>query len=398
MTIKFKDNKVLIDTLNLPINKGSFSLAGDIGIDTFSISSFNLKANFNNIAISEPDIFQLTIPIGNLELSTKNSIHLLGGDITIGDSKFFRNLKLDDLWKLLLSKSETTYTDKADTDIDILSFYEESLTTSDYVIPELLKNTVVDINLENKGDLWVYNNVADFYLTINLNLSGEIINPALTGRINIKENGKMNFLDRIFEIKKGTFEFTDVEKINPIINLSAESEIDIPTGDGKDENTYLINLVIDGPLDQMNISLTSQPSMEPSDIISLLTLGMTYNEIASLSGSTESSDALKKRSGEIAGQIVSQQMNSYLKKILGNEGGDIDFELQGNIFDMNDTKVAVNKRWGKHVTISYSTSIKDFDKRIIHIEYKINNNFSVEGQTDQDQESAIDFKYRIRFK
>ncbi len=398
IAINFDNKTVKIDTFNLPLRKGFFSLSGAIGLDALSIKSFDLKAKLDNIELLEPDMFQLLINTGDFTLLTKKNIHILNGNLIFGDSKFFRDLKIDDLWQLLLSRSENIYMDKKSSDIDLLSFYEEELKTSDIVIPDFLKNMKLDINLENKGDLWVYNNVADFFLTTNLNLSGEIINPSLSGRIKINENGRINFIDRIFEIRKGVFEFVDTEKINPIINLSAETEIDISTGDENEEKTYLIHLLIDGPLDQMNFSLTSQPSMPPSDIISLLTLGMSYNEIASLSGNTQSSDALKKRSGEIAGQIISQKMNSYLKKVLGGDAGDIDFELKGNIFDINDTQIALNKRWGKRVTVSYSTSIKDLDKSVIHIEYKISDVFSIEGETNQNQESAVDFKYRIRFK
>ncbi len=400
IAIRFLNTEIFIDTLNLPINEGIFSLSGDLTLDSLSLSKTNLHASINNIEIRKPDIMNLMLQKGTLNLISSKNKSLLDGKIIIGNSKIYRNLKIDDLWKRLLSKTESTYSKNPSSKIDVLTFYEKDVNENKISIPDFLKETNIDIDIENQGDLWIYNNVADLYLELNMNLSEEIINPSITGRITVKDNGRFSFLDHVFDIQKGTFEFIDPDKINPIISFTAESRIEIHSNERGKDDSYLITLLLDGPLDQMNFNLTSQPSLESSDIISLLTLGMTYSELATISNNTQSSEALKKRSGEIASLVVSQKMNNYLQKILGNEGGNINFELQGDLFNADDTRLAVNKRWGKRVTISYSTSVKDFDKQIITIEYRINDSFSVEGKTSQgqEQESSIDFKYRIKFK
>jgi translocation and assembly module TamB len=398
ISVKFMKDRLFIDTLKLDIADGYLSMFGDVEFDSMSVTRFNINSVLNNIEFDIPEIANIMLANGKLSLTTKNKTHLLQGRIYTGDSKYYRDLKIDDLWGALVSKSKKDYSDNADEDIDFLSLYEKKIKTNGAAIPKFLKDTKINISLENRDDFWVDNNVADFFILFNLTLSGEALSPALTGRVKIKENGQINFLDRVFDIRKGSIEFDNLERINPIINISAETEINIPETDNRKEKTYLITLVLDGTLNQMTTSLTSQPSMEPADIVSLLTLGMTYNEFTSVSTNNESSEALKKRSGEIAGQLINYKMNSYLKKILGDQGNSINLELQGDIFDMDDTRLAVNKRWGKKVTISYSTSMKDFDNRIIRIEYKINDEFSVQGETGQDQESAIDFKYKIRFK
>jgi autotransporter translocation and assembly factor TamB len=252
-----------------------------------------------------------------------------------------------------------------------------------------------DFQIANADGLWVDNNLANFRSLHDLRLQGNFQEASLTGRITVRDRGELIFLDRRFEILNGVIDCSDPHRLNPVINLTAQTTITEQAGSSQRPTRYTITLTVSGPLDEFEYELTSKPSLERADIISLLALGMT--QYALESGGNKD-DVYKDRSEVVASQQISNSVNRFFDNWLGDFLALDHIGIGGNLFDPNETRFEVSKRWSDRVEIRYSTSITNVDEQILSAEYRINDWLYLEGKTDQQEDSGADLKFRIWFK
>jgi len=50
------------------------------------------------------------------------------------------------------------------------------------------------------------------------------------------------------------------------------------------------------------------------------------------------------------------------------------------------------------MSVTYSTAVGHMNEQKVKLDYKLNDKFSLEGQTDQRGRSGLDLKYKLKFK
>jgi autotransporter translocation and assembly factor TamB len=157
---------------------------------------------------------------------------------------------------------------------------------------------------------------------------------------------------------------------------------------------------INGPLDEAIVELTSEPPLERSDIIALLTVGATRDQIM---GKYESgkemtlSSILRERASELSGR----QISGYAARKVGGLLGLDEITIEGNLFRFGKTwgpQLLASKKLNSRMELSYTTTAGSSNEQNIRLDYKLSNHFSIEGETDQKGQSGIDLKYRLKFK
>jgi len=249
--------------------------------------------------------------------------------------------------------------------------------------------------IERSDSIWIDNNVAKFRIHPDLTLRGSVETPILSGRVTVEEDGKIIFLDREFDLKEGIVEFDNPIRINPHLNISAESEVTGSTGFEDEGQDYLINLKLEGPLDDFDFTMSSDPPLDNIDIISLLTLGMTYQQ---LEASQDVNSALKERAGVLTTLELSNKLNNYYQELFGDVLEIDRIGIGGNLFNPGETRFEITKKWADRVEISYSTAVDNLERQILKAKLKLIKYFYLEGRTDQQYESGIDLKFHIKFK
>ena len=72
-------------------------------------------------------------------------------------------------------------------------------------------------------------------------------------------------------------DFTDQNRINPVMEIVAQTIV----------KGYNIRLSLEGQMERFNLSLVSDPPLEETDILSLLTIGQIGKQLKGLEGESE---------------------------------------------------------------------------------------------------------------
>jgi autotransporter translocation and assembly factor TamB len=138
--------------------------------------------------------------------------------------------------------------------------------------------------------------------------------------------------------------------------------------------------------------MTSDPSETESDILSLILLGRTGEELRNGEGGTKSSNA------KIMAEMIASTFGEDIKKHTGidilevEETGDDDDEENG-------VKVTVGKHLSERMTVKYAVESKDGEivQRAIS-EYKLLENILVSGFQGNDGVYGSELTFRIEFR
>ena len=215
----------------------------------------------------------------------------------------------------------------------------------------------------------------------NLRLVGTAAEPVILGRTNLT-GGELFLAGNRYEIKQGTIDFMNPVRTQPVLNLNVTSKI----------NEYNIALNLNGPLDHLQTTYTSDPSLPPVDIINLIARGQT----------TESAAANPNPPGTLGAQAVvasaiSSQVSGRIAKLAGVSQLQIDPALGTDNGQNPGARVAIQQRVTSNLLVTYATDITSVQRQAIQIEYKLNPRWSVSGTRNQNGGFGVDGRYRKDF-
>jgi translocation and assembly module TamB len=215
-------------------------------------------------------------------------------------------------------------------------------------------------------------------------------------------------------LTKGNVIFTERNSYkNPELDFLATSAI----------SNYKVNVAVVGPVKNFDFNLTSEPSLEQSDILSLIAFGYTEDLSNNLSDAEKESMT---RAG--VGSIIfdSFKINETLKNEFGlqvNLGTEISQDESSNLASRNSdggssvgrvrsaTTFEVKKKLDDDMSLSVSSTVgsSSTQKQSFNLNYNLNNSVSVEGvyesKSTDDQETinddtsfGADVKWKWSFK
>lgn len=237
----------------------------------------------------------------------------------------------------------------------------------------------LNINMHFRADdnIIVKNNIADIELKGNLNLIGTTSRLGLLGELETI-GGKTNFRNRPFSLVKGTVSFSDREAIIPRFDVSADTDI-------KD---YHVNLNVSGTPEKYTVALSSDPPLDDNELAALVTFGYTR-------GDTEMTSI------GAASLLLQEELEGKVKKYFGFDRFQIDpyySESSGS----TEARVTVGKELQKNVSASYSRGVSSAQEEEVKLEYRFDDNVSVEGSWASTEETigafGGDLIYRFEFQ
>jgi translocation and assembly module TamB len=195
----------------------------------------------------------------------------------------------------------------------------------------------------------------------NLHVGGNQREPVVSGEMNLLR-GKFEFLDRTFDLTKGTVSLSGETPPNPFLEVLGETRIL--------EN--LIQVRISGPTRDFRLSLTSVPALPQDELLSMILFGRSLRQISPLQAVR-----LAQAAAEMTGLGgASPDFLDSIKSSLGLQEVDVSRD------DQDNTSVGIGGYIGGKYYIRTQSSVSGQDRT--RIEIQITPKISVETEVGED--------------
>src|SRR5262249_28403317 len=143
---------------------------------------------------------------------------------------------------------------------------------------------------------------------VDLRLRGTPLRPALLGTVSVNE-GEIQMFGNRYTVDRGDVRFINPVRIDPVLDLNLETKA----------RGVTVNIAISGTMQKLTVNYSSDPPLQPREIIALLAVGRTPGDTAGLdpSQSTASSNTLASAGGGLIGQAITAQLSSRLQRFFG---------------------------------------------------------------------------------
>ena len=381
--IKINGSNFAISNFSGAMGEGSVSAKGSLSYNFSDPLAINVSAKLKNIYFKVYKDF-LTKGDGSLSIKGAKSPYLLSGNYSITSGKMTTELgQQSDVIKKYSSFEE-----------------EKSQKTSPFLF---------NIKAKTQKPIIINNSILKSSITGKVTLKGSSNYPIIKGNLSfLNKIGNENlifFRDQEFDILSGSIRYNNSPPDNPLINIKAktlftEKVIDTFETNQETKTEYQIFLDVRGEAKNLQFLLTSKPSVEEKEIISMLTLGMSSKHF----------DANVKQnitgySYHLLGSILLQQsLNKQFSNLLG-----VNLNISPHINILNEpvTKITLRKTWLDKFNTSFSRTIEEFPTSDAKVKYDLKPNVSltafwentehIEADPNDKQKMGVDFEFNFDF-
>ena len=374
--IKLKEFQQRLDKINAEIkldgsNFNITRLDGDLGggiikawgkgyFKGFVLDNFAIGVNADSVKLKYPEGVYSTVD-ADLNIEGVGNSRSISGDVTVKKARYAERID----WKSWLVKIQRK---------------KPEVVTAKGGVP--LGNTSMNIHVVATESIRIDNNVAKVPVSSDIYLRGTIDNPAVLGRLE-SNGGVVYFRNNEFKLVNGVAEFVDPRRINPMVDLQAETKV----------KEYLISLSLSGTVDKIKVTLSSDPPLEDEDIISLLTLGRTSEGLKGHEAVVTTGEATSFVTGQIQDAVESR-----LRKITGFDRFQIDPYMTSSGSSSGPRLTVGKSLFSDKLYLTYSSNLGTSEDQFVRLEYIFNKNYSAVAERDELGHYGADFKFRFEFK
>jgi len=361
-SIRVAQKAITVEGFEGQLDTGRFDLKGRIKLEGLRPSNIAMNFNATSLPVRVPDTLDVLL---NTQLSINGPLKkiLIRGEVIILEGTYYKDVNLGILQAIGEKKRE-----------EAPPSTKQSLA--------FLKNISADISIKHINPFLVDNNLARLDISPDLRVSGMLSKPIITGRASI-ERGTITYRNKTFIVKKGIIDFANPYQTEPTVDIQSEVQI----------RNWTIYLAVAGPPDRLSLELTSDPPEEDGDIVSLLLIGKTRNELIKTEGGTTQSAA------KLLAGVISAALEEDIKRATGLDIVRIETQAQDNEATSDQIKVTLGKELSKRMTIKYTVEPKDGEltQRAI-AEYKLLESIFLSGYQDNEGLHGGEIFFRLEFR
>lgn len=350
------NDSVVLGRLAGEVGGGVIGAKGFIQLGLWSVEDFNFDVGARGVRIFCEDYVELGIGGARISYEMEEDGYLLTSTVSFAESRFDQVISLQEI----IDRAFTTIPPGP--------------------IPSIMRETAVDATAVFNRNFLIDTNFGRFLLDGRMVVTGTLARPRFSGVLTVAE-GRVQYLDREFEIEEGILRQFDPFEINPELDISASTQIQAITF--ADPADYTISVSVSGTLREPQLAITSSPPLEQQEILNLLTLG-----------TTEAGPGLPR-----TGEIVSSHITGLGSQLLEQAFGIDNISVTGNLFAVPENggmTFTVREDVTSDLTIVYQSDILNLSNQGILITYRLFPRFRIIGQTQTEGESEIGFRYTIR--
>jgi translocation and assembly module TamB len=350
------ENRLVVEEITGRFSGGSFVIKGGGRIKGISLKKYTFELSTENITFKPFKGLSADISSEFLVTESENEIFITG-DVKILRASFTRNI---DWRQILLGRQRHIVLAKN----------------------EILKRISLTVSIYGEDNIVIDNNIMSAPARVDLVLTGTVYSPTLLGRIELL-GGKVFFRNNQFTVINASADFTEPEELNPYIDITARTSV----------KGYNITLMLNGYANEFNLSLSSEPSLDEVDILSLLTVGSLSSGIKGLEGGIGASEAT---------MFITGKLQETLQERLRSLTGFDRIELEPSVVETTGTlgpRVTVYKRLlSDRLYVTYTTTIGTETEQLLRLEFQLSDKISLVGERDELGLVGGDIKFRLEFR
>ena len=364
MALFFNERQILLESLEGGYGQGRVSATGQIQLDGFRPARFGYLIDLKSIQFPLTERLTPTLS-GQLVFQGTPESQSLRGELTIDRAVYDARIELQD-WLLELRRRAEIQTANATAE----------------TAAALGRRLALNIRFSGKDQIGIRNNLASVPLEVDLFLRGTVDRPYLIGKIEARD-GTITFRSNEFHVQSATLDFTDPARLRPIIDLRATTTV----------QTYHITLQLTGTIERFELDLTSDPSLTETDILALLTVGRTAEQVA------QSQTSLSR--DEAASIALQALLEEGVHRLPGVDRLVDSFQIDpyyDQTVDQTAPRLSVGKQlFSERLIVNYTTILDASGRQGVRVEYEIGRNFFLIGEQD-NRGFGGDVRYRFEFR
>lgn len=383
-TLRFDSRSVSLDDLTAIIGGGRVQFGGRVGFDGYLPGELSVTAFGEGMQVRYPEGVRSVIDAdllvrGNVKAPT------VSGSVLVKSALW--NKRIDPTGNLL----------------DFGSSAAEAVAGPAQAPPIPVR---LDVQVMVPSTLKIDNNIFRLVASADLQLRGTYDRPLLFGRADV-DSGVVLLQGRRYQVTKGAVEFTNPSRIEPFVDVEAQTRVRVPG------QTYQVVIRAAGTLDRLDARLESDPPLPEADVLALLfsdvrrndTSGPGDAEIRALQNPNERETNLLTSA---ATQTLTNPISSEVGRVMERAFGVDAFQLTPSLIDpyAESTTLRVNpaarvtilKRLSERAYLTYSRSLStSINDQILLLEYDESERFSWILSRNEDQTYALEFRVRHIF-
>ncbi|MGB7434944.1 MAG: translocation/assembly module TamB domain-containing protein [Candidatus Acidiferrum sp.] len=249
-----------------------------------------------------------------------------------------------------------------------------------------LRNLQFDVEATSSPDSRMEWPGAHLEAEANLRVRGTADRPILLGHVHVI-SGELFFHDSKYHVTRGDLNFANPFRLDPVINVEATTTI----------QQYEITLNFNGQASKMSLSYRSDPPLPASEILGLLAVGQTGNE---MTRTGTGSQAGSPGATALLSEAISSQVGGRVERLFGITRFRVDpalAELGTSGSGQNAAaRVTVEQQVTPNLSVMYVSNVSSTQQQVIQVEYNVTRSISVVGLRDQNGTFALDIKFKKR--
>lgn len=348
-------------------NGGTLSVAGRIGYAGLQLTNGRLAFTGRGMAMALPEALKTAVD-ADLSLGVDQGNLSLEGDVTVLGGSYREPLSL--AGGLLQALQQPDVVVEAES-------------------PSARDAMTLDVRITTSDDIVVDNNYAQLGLAADLRLRGTVSQPVLAGRAEAREGGRIFLGGNVYQIVgSGAVDFSNPSRIEPNLNVTALAHVKGRAG----EQDHEVTLTLKGPPARLETTLTSDPPLAQSEIVSLLVTGRVQSDSGPVPAIGRD-QLLAYLSGEFLG-VAGRAAGLDTLRI--EPGGSVRFDA-GLIATETDpgSRLTFGKQVRRDVDVVFSQNLTDSGAFTWIVAYRPRRTIELRVVSDDRNDRLYDFRHDI---
>jgi len=254
----------------------------------------------------------------------------------------------------------------------------------------LLDNMKLDVRVQTTSATAVQSSLAEnLQIDADLRIRGTVTHPGMLGRVTVNE-GQLVFFGSTYTVNTGTIGFFNPIRIEPVLDLNLETQ-----AKGVD-----VTLRVNGPIENLTLSYTSDPPLQFQEIVSLLAAGTTPTSDPTLLANQPSAPPQSfQQMGEsaILNKALADPIAGRLQRVFGVSQLKIDPTFTSGS-ELPQAQLTLQQRVASNIMLTYVTALNNANAQTIRVEMTLNPQWSAMATRDENGIFSINLLYKRQLR